>query len=70
MSACVTLCPKDKIPTCKKVSVQYVGVRFVTAQSIRNPYHVMTCLRGDCVVLVTITVTTVLYTEGDTVLLP
>ena len=29
----------------------------------------MTCLSGDCVVLVTITVTTDSYTKGDTVLL-
>ena len=35
-----------------------MGVRFVTAQSTRHMHYIMTCLSGDCVVLVTITVTT------------
>ena len=39
------------------------GVRFVTAQSTRHMHYIMTCLNGDCVVLVTITVTTNLCTK-------
>ena len=35
-----------------------MGVRFVTAPSTRHMHYTMTCLNGDCVVLVTITVTT------------
>ena len=35
-----------------------MGVRIVTAQSTRHMHYIMTCLSGDCVVLVTITVTT------------
>ena len=40
-----------------------MGVRFVTAQSTRHMHYIMTCLSGDCVVLVTITVTTNLCTK-------
>ena len=40
-----------------------MGVRFVTAQSTRHMHYTMTCLNGDCVVLVTITVTTDSYTR-------
>ena len=39
----------------------------VTAQSARHMHYIMTCLSGDFVVLVTITVTTRLIHEGDTV---
>ena len=42
----------------KSLSVVLIGVRFVTAQSTRHMHYIMTCLSGDCVVLVTITVTT------------
>ena len=38
--------------------VRMKGVRIVTAQSTRHMHYIMTCLSGDCVVLVTITVTT------------
>ena len=34
-----------------------MGVRFATAQSARHMHNTMTCLNGDCVVLVTITIT-------------
>ena len=40
-----------------------IGVGFVTAQSTRHMHYIMTCLSGDCVVLVTITVTTNLCTK-------
>ena len=40
-----------------------MGVGFVTAQSTRHMHYIMTCLSGDCVVLVTITVTTNLCTK-------
>ena len=40
-----------------------MGVRFVTAQSTRHMHYIMTCLNGDCVVLVTIAVTTDSYTR-------
>ena len=40
-----------------------MGVRIVTAQSTRHMHYIMTCLSGDCVVLVTITVTTNLCTK-------
>ena len=42
----------------------------VTAQSTRHMHYTMTCLNGDCVILVTITVTTDLYTIGGIVFLP
>ena len=33
-----------------------MGVRFVTAQSTRHMHYTMTCLNGDCVILVTVSV--------------
>ena len=48
-----------------KTHALYKGVRIVTAQSTRHMHYIMTCLSGDCVVLVTITVTTNLSTMGE-----
>ena len=39
------------------------GCQIVTAQSTRHMHYIMTCLSGDCVVLVTITATTNLCTK-------
>ena len=40
-----------------------IGVRIVTAQSTRHMHYTMTSRSGDCMVLVTITVTTDSYTR-------
>ncbi len=47
------------------VSDCHMGVGFVTAQSTRHMHYTMTCLSGDCVVLVTITVTADSYTREE-----
>ena len=45
-----------------KMGVRWVS-DIVTALSTRHIHYIMTCLSGDCVVLVTITVTTDSYTK-------